>query len=171
MNFDRSNWHNDIVLSPEQAAEKAIEQRALGKKIVTTNGSFDLLHIGHLDQLEEARGQGDILFVGINTDASIAAAKGPSRPLIPEPARAAMLAALKCVDYVVIMTGSYAEEPMLSLLEYVKPDVQVNGPDYGDPSTWVEWPTMEKYGTQGYCIQKRNQFSTSQIVKKIQNSI
>lgn len=167
MKFDRSNWRNEKILSPSQASEVAQRLRAKGKKLVTTNGSFDLLHVGHLDQLEEARKQGDVLFVGINGDIPVMAAKGSSRPLIPEEARAALLAALSCVDFVVIMPGSYAEEPMLSLLETVKPHVQVNGPDYGPPSSWIEWPTMKKHGTEGYQIAKRNDFSTSAIVAKI----
>jgi len=135
--------------------------------IVTTNGSFDILHAGHLDQLEEARRQGDALFVGINTDAAIRAAKGPSRPLISEEARAAMLAALACVDHVVLMPGSHAEEPMRTLLPAVQPHVHVNGPDYGEPSTWIEWPVMQMYGTRGYTITRRNDFSTSAIVRRI----
>lgn len=167
MTFDRTHWRNEKIISPEEAANIATRLRAEGRRLVTTNGSFDLVHAGHLDQLEEARKQGDVLFVGINTDSAIRNAKGPSRPLIPEEARMAMLAALICVDYVVIMRGSYAEEPMLSLLENVRPQVHVNGPDYGDPTGWVEWPVMLKYGTRGYTIRRRNDFSTSKIVQKI----
>jgi len=82
-----------------------------------------------------------------------------------------MLAALSCVDYVVMMPGSYSEEPMKSLLENVRPHVQVNGPDYGAPEEWVEWSTMRKYGTRGHTIRKRNDFSTSSIVEKIKSSL
>ena len=169
--YDKTHWRNEKILTPEEAAQIAFKLRSEGQRLVTVNGSFDLLHAGHLDQLEEARKQGDALFVGLNVDQAIAEAKGPSRPLIPEEARAAMLAALICVDYVVFMTGSYSEEPMKSLLENVKPHVQVNGPDYGSPETWVEWPTMKKYGTQGYTVEKRNDFSTSSIIKKIKTSL
>ena len=169
--FDRTNWRNEKILQPAEAAKIADSLRSEGLKLVTVNGSFDLLHAGHLDQLEEAREQGDVLFVGLNIDQAIAAAKGPDRPLIPEEARAAMLAALTCVDYVVFLTESYEEEPMKSLLENVKPEIQVNGPDYGSPETWLEWPTMKKYGTQGYTIKKRNDFSTSSIVQKIKTTL
>jgi D-glycero-D-manno-heptose 1,7-bisphosphate phosphatase len=165
--FDRANWHNEKIVSPSEAGRIAGQLRTDGHTLVTTNGSFDLVHAGHLDQLEEARKQGDVLFVGVNADRAVSAAKGPTRPIIPEEARAAMLAALTCVDFVVILPGSYSEEPMLSLLESVKPDIHVNGPDYVDPTTWVEWATMQKYGTQGHTIVKRNSFSTSEIVKKI----
>jgi D-glycero-D-manno-heptose 1,7-bisphosphate phosphatase len=169
--FDKTHWRNEKILTPDEAADIALKLHSDGQKLVTVNGSFDLLHAGHLDQLEEARMQGDVLFVGLNVDQAINEAKGPNRPLIPEEARAAMLAALTCVDYVVFMTGSYSEEPMKSLLEKVKPEVQVNGPDYGSAETWVEWPTMRKYGTRAHTIQKRNDFSTSSIVNKIKNSI
>ena len=82
-----------------------------------------------------------------------------------------MLAALVCVDYVVLMPGSYSEEPMKSLLESVKPHIHVNGPDYGPVENWVEWPTMQKFDTQGHTIRKRNDFSTSSIIKKIKSSL
>lgn len=167
MKLDPTNWRTDKILEADQAAELAVRWRSEGKRLVTTNGSFDLLHVGHLDQLEEARAQGDLLFVGINADEAVKAAKGPDRPLFPEQARAAMLAALCCVDYVVIMRGSYAEEPMRSLLEVVQPQVHVNGPDYGDPETWTEWPVMERFGTAGHTIQFRNDISTSALVAKI----
>ena len=146
MNFDRTHWRNEKIVAPDEAARIAARLRAEGRRLVTTNGSFDLVHAGHLDQLEEARRQGDVLFVGVNADSAVRAAKGPSRPLVPEEARAALLAALVCVDYVVIMPGSYAEEPMLSLLAKVQPNIHVNGPDYGEPFNWVEWPVMQKYG-------------------------
>ncbi len=168
--FDRYNWRNEKIITSAEAAEIAAELRGMGRRLVTTNGSFDLIHAGHLDQLEEARKQGDVLFVGVNADNAVTAAKGPSRPLIPEEARCAMLAALICVDYVVTMPGSYSEEPMLSLLESVKPHVQVNGPDYGEPTTWVEWATMQKFGIKGHTIVKRNNFSTSEIVKNIRST-
>ena len=167
MNFDRTNWRNEKIVTPQEAVNITARLRAEGRRLVTTNGSFDLLHAGHLDQLEEARRQGDALFVGLNTDAAVRNAKGPNRPLVPEAARAALLAALTCVDYVVIMPGSYAEEPMLSLLESVRPHVHVNGPDYGPPPTWVEWPTMQKHQTSGHTVLRRNDLSTSALVRAI----
>ena len=167
MNFDRTNWRHEKIVTPGEAARIAARLRAEGRRLVTTNGSFDLLHAGHLDQLEEARRQGDALFVGVNTDAAVRAAKGPHRPLISEEARAALLAALTCVDYVMIMPGSYAEEPMLSLLESVLPHVHVNGPDYGPPRHWVEWPSMQKHQTNGHTVLRRNDLSTSALIHRI----
>lgn len=167
MKLDPTNWRTDKILEADQATEVAARLRGEGRRLVTTNGSFDLLHVGHLDQLEEAKAQGDLLFVGINADQAVKAAKGPSRPLLPEEARAAMLAALACVDYVVIMRGGYSEEPMRSLLETVQPQVHVNGPDYGAQETWTEWPVMERFQTVGHTIRYRNEISTSALVEKI----
>jgi rfaE bifunctional protein nucleotidyltransferase chain/domain len=164
--FDHTHWRTGKILTPSAAAATAGLLRREGRRLVTTNGAFDLLHAGHLDQLEEAKHQGDILFVGLNSDASIAAAKGPGRPLLPLEARAALLAALACVDFVVPMAGSYAEEPMLSLLRSVKPDVHVNGPDYGAPSTWAEWPLLQRLGARAHLARKRNPLSTSALVRK-----
>jgi rfaE bifunctional protein nucleotidyltransferase chain/domain len=167
MKLDPTNWRTVKILEADRAADVAARLRSEGKRLVTTNGSFDLLHVGHLDQLEEARKQGDLLFVGINADEAVRSAKGSGRPLLPERARAAMLAALACVDYVVIMRGSYAEEPMRSLLETVQPQIHVNGPDYGPPETWTEWPVMQRFGTAGHTIRYRNEISTSALVEKI----
>lgn len=157
------------MISPVMAHDVALRLRAEGKRLVTTNGSFDLLHAGHLDQLEEARRQGDVLFVGLNIDRAVRAAKGESRPLLPEEARAAMLAALACVDYVILMPGTYQEEPMKTLLPAVRPHVHVNGPDYGTPTNWVEWPVMKTFGIEGYVVPRRNDLSTSAIVRKIKS--
>jgi len=170
MKFDSTNWRMDKVLTIEQSFEVAEKMRAQGKKLVTVNGSFDLLHAGHLDQLEEARAQGDVLFVGVNTDEAIQEAKGPERPFVPEEPRVAMLAALTCVDHVVLMPGVYSEEPHASLLPAISPHIHVNGPDRGDPETWVEWPIMQELGIAGYTVIKRNDLSTSDLVKRIQKS-
>ena len=168
MAFDDTNWRMEKVLSLEEASKLAESLRAEGKKLVTVNGSFDLLHAGHLDQLEEAKQQGDVLFVGTNTDGSIKAEKGESRPLVAEGPRIAMLAALACVDYVVLMPGDYNSEPHGSLLPAIKPDVHVNGPDRGEPETWIEYPKMQELGTKGHTITFRNDLSTSALIEKIQ---
>jgi D-beta-D-heptose 7-phosphate kinase/D-beta-D-heptose 1-phosphate adenosyltransferase len=102
--------------------------RARGKRIVTLNGSFDLLHNGHLFILAEARQQGDVLIVGLNSDTSVRAYKGPSRPLVPERRRAEMLLALRVVDYVHI----FDESDPIAFISAVQPAVHVNGSEYGD---------------------------------------
>lgn len=155
------------MLTLAEAAERAAQMRAAGKRLVTVNGSFDLLHAGHLDQLEEARRQGDVLFVGINSDAAITAKKGSGRPILPEAARAAVLAALACVDFVVVMPGAYDDEPHGSLLPAVRPHVHVNGPDRGEPEEWIEWPAMQHFNIEGYTVPRRNDFSTSDILAEL----
>src|SRR5689334_11766824 len=101
------HWRTEKILTLEQAAQKSAELKAQGKKIVTVNGGFDILHAGHLDMLEEAKQRGDYLFVGVNSDTSIKNKKGEERPFIPEAERIAMLAALACVDYVVLLDFPY----------------------------------------------------------------
>ncbi len=161
-------WRTEKILTIQQATQKADDHRAAGKKLVTVNGSFDLLQAGHLDFLEEAKQQGDVLFVGMNSDESVRSGKGPSRPIIPEAQRAALLAALACVDYVVIITGMYADEPHGSFLPAIRPGVHVNGSDYGDQESWVEYPVMQELGIRGYTVARRPNLSTSEIISKIQ---
>ncbi len=97
-----------------------------GNVVVTTNGCFDVLHLGHLRYLQAARQLGDLLVVAINSDASVRELKGENRPLIPEDERAEMLAGLECVDYVVI----FPELTPIELLSELKPDIHVKGGDY-----------------------------------------
>lgn len=96
------------------------------KVVVTTNGCFDVLHLGHLRYLQAARQLGDCLVVGINSDSSVRRLKGDNRPLVPELERAEMLAGLECVDYVVI----FHESTPIELLSILKPDIHVKGGDY-----------------------------------------
>lgn len=96
------------------------------KKIVFTNGCFDLLHVGHIRYLQEAKQQGDVLVVGLNSDASVRALKGPSRPIQNENDRAEIMAALGCVDYVALFTEDVPER----LIQVVRPDILVKGGDW-----------------------------------------
>ena len=97
-----------------------------GNVVVTTNGCFDVLHLGHLRYLQAARQLGDLLVVAVNSDSSVRQLKGENRPLVPEEERAEMLAGLECVDYVVI----FPEETPISLLSELKPNIHVKGGDY-----------------------------------------
>lgn len=114
------------VLSSADLEEQISHYKKQNKKIVFTNGCFDLLHIGHVTYLEEAKKQGDILIVGINSDASVKQLKGPTRPIQNETDRSEILAALKAVDHTVIFT----EETPLNLIKRVRPDVLVKGGDW-----------------------------------------
>ena len=102
------------------------QAKAEGAVVVTTNGCFDVLHLGHLRYLQAARQLGDLLIVAINSDTSVRELKGKNRPLVPEEERAEMLAGLECVDYVVI----FPELTPISLLSELKPNIHVKGGDY-----------------------------------------
>ena len=114
------------VFPREQLPARLAAQRAAGARIVFTNGVFDLLHLGHLRYLRQARHLGDLLVVGVNSDESTRQLKGPERPLVPEAERAELLAALDCVDYVMIFDEPTAE----ATLALLQPEVYVKGADY-----------------------------------------
>jgi D-glycero-beta-D-manno-heptose 1-phosphate adenylyltransferase len=105
---------------------KLYEHKDRGERIVFANGCFDVLHVGHVRYLESARREGDILAVAVNADSSVTALKGPGRPILDENARALLVAALRCVDYVVI----FSETTVEALLEELRPDVHAKGTDY-----------------------------------------
>src|SRR3989442_11887720 len=110
----------------ENAAKLAERLRADGKRIVLANGCFDLLHVGHVRYLEGARRLGDVLFVGLNSDAAVARLKGGGRPLMPAEERAEIVGALRAVDHVVVFDEDTADE----LIRALKPDVHAKGTDY-----------------------------------------
>lgn len=114
------------ILTRDQLAPRIQARQARGKRAVFTNGVFDLLHLGHLRYLQEARALGDVLVVGLNSDASTRRLKGPKRPLVPEDERAELLAALSCVDYVTIFDDNTAEPTLAAL----RPAVYAKGADY-----------------------------------------
>jgi rfaE bifunctional protein nucleotidyltransferase chain/domain len=113
-----------------EAAALAERLRATGRRIVLANGCFDLLHVGHVRYLENARRHGDVLFVGINADAAVTRLKGPGRPLMPADERAELVAALRAVDHVVVFDGDTADE----LLRAIRPHVHAKGTDYTESS-------------------------------------
>jgi rfaE bifunctional protein nucleotidyltransferase chain/domain len=113
-------------MTPAEAAALAERLRAAGRRIVLANGCFDLLHVGHVRYLEEARRLGDVLFVGINSDAAVARLKGEGRPLMPAAERMEILAALRAVDHVVVFDDDTAD----GLIRAIKPDVHAKGTDY-----------------------------------------
>jgi D-beta-D-heptose 7-phosphate kinase/D-beta-D-heptose 1-phosphate adenosyltransferase len=116
----------DKVLSRAAAAAAVRTARRRGERVVFTNGCFDLLHVGHVRSLEEARGLGDRLLVAVNRDASVRRLKGPARPVVPERQRAEVLAALECVDWVVL----FGQTTPLALIRVVRPDVLAKGGDW-----------------------------------------
>ncbi len=138
--------------------------REEGKKIVWTNGCFDILHVGHITYLQRAAEQGDILVVGLNSDESVTRVKGPSRPIIPEEERALVLSALECVDYIIL----FNEEHPMKLLEELKPDVYAKGGDYNmETIVQEERHLVEGYGGTIAIIPGVEGKSTTNLVERI----
>lgn len=136
--------------------------RLLEKKIVFTNGCFDLLHLGHIDYLSKAADMGERLIIGLNSDASTSALKGPSRPIIDQYSRSIMLASFSFVDAVII----FDDPTPLQLIEWIKPDVLVKGADYTIDQI-VGSDLVLQYGGDVKTIEYLSGYSTSAIEKKI----
>jgi rfaE bifunctional protein nucleotidyltransferase chain/domain len=136
--------------------------RGEGRRIAFANGCFDLLHVGHIRFLEGAREQGDVLVVGVNSDRAVSALKGRGRPLLPESARAELVAALAAVDYVVIFDDLTAER----ILRDLRPHVQCKGTDYS-PETVPERRVMESLGGTVCIVGDPKDHSTREILEGI----
>jgi len=149
------------IKSRPDLATVCSDLRSRGRRVVFTNGCFDLLHIGHVGLLEQAKRFGDVLVVAINSDASARRVKGPGRPIIPEDARAGMLAALECVDLVTV----YAEDTPVPLLKLVRPDVIVKGGEYGKKGV-VGGKLVESMGGRVENVRMVSGFSTTKIAER-----
>jgi rfaE bifunctional protein nucleotidyltransferase chain/domain len=149
--FTREEMRNEVELL-----------KAGGKKIVFTNGCFDILHVGHARYLGAARRLGDVLIVAVNSDSSVRAIKGERRPLVPENERAEVLASLQAVDYVTL----FHEETPLALIEELKPDIIVKGGDWREEEV-VGRESVGKWGGRVEIIPEVEGASTTNIVEKI----
>ena len=136
--------------------------KAKGKRIVFTNGCFDLLHIGHVRYLEEAKALGDVLVVGVNSDTSVRKLKGPKRPILPEEERVEILSGLECVDYVTL----FHEIDPLELITSVRPDVLVKGGDWTKEQI-VGRDEVERSGGEVFIISFVKRASTSNLIQTI----
>ena len=136
-----------------------------GKRIVFSNGCFDILHLGHIRCLEGAKKEGDILVVALNSDRSIRSIKGPSRPFTPEGERAEILSALGCVDYVVI----FDEPDPLELISFLKPNILVKGGDW-TPETTIGREVVEGMGGKVVIIPHVQGVSTSALIDRIEKN-
>lgn len=154
--------HAARLISRDALAPLAATLRAKGKRIITVNGSFDVLHSGHLHILNEARQRGDVVVVGLNSDASVKSYKGADRPIVPERQRAEMLLALRTVDYVHI----FDEADPIAFLEQLAPDVHVNGSEYGE--NCVESETVRRRGGKIHLVNRIPGLSTSDVVGRLQ---
>ena len=140
--------------------------RARGQKVVFTNGCFDLLHVGHVRSLQAARRLGDILIVGLNSDASVSQLnKGPHRPIVPEDQRGEVLAALTCVDYVVI----FSEPDPLHVIMAVQPDVLVKSSDW-DPKQIIGREVVEARGGSVISSPEVPGISTTILIERIRTA-
>lgn len=149
------------VIAWNQIDSKLLPLRQQNKKIVFTNGCFDLLHVGHVRYLQEAKSLGDFLVVGINTDRSVQVLKGPTRPIQNENDRAEILSSLAAVDLVVI----FDEETPAELIQVVKPHFLVKGGDW-KPETIVGHDFVTSYGGQVFSLKFVDGKSTTNIIKK-----
>ncbi len=150
----------------EQAAALVARLRAAGKQIVFTNGVFDLVHIGHVRYLQHARGLGNALIVGVNSDRSVRANKGSGRPITPAAERAEVLEALECVDGVVV----FDEETPHDLIAALQPDVLVKGDDWAGPAI-VGRDIVEGRGGRVVRVPIEPGHSTSAILRKIRRPL
>jgi len=146
--------------------EKIKKWKEEGKKIVFTNGCFDILHAGHVDYLEKAKSLGDILVVGLNSDNSISRIKGEKRPIIPQNMRKKVLEALKSVDLVVILVVIFDEDTPLRLIKEIKPDILVKGGDWKIENI-VGADFVQSYGGKVKTIDFEFDISTSKIIEEI----
>jgi rfaE bifunctional protein nucleotidyltransferase chain/domain len=149
-------------LTLAEAAAFVEAAQAAGKRVVFTNGVFDVLHVGHARYLEEARALGDALVVGLNSDASTRAIKGAGRPIVRQAERQELLLALRCVDAVVVFDEPTAE----AVLEALRPDVYVKGGDYAEQGP-PEAPTVRRYGGEVRTLQLVEGRSTSDLIETI----
>ena len=149
----------------EDAERLAADVRSRGGRVVFTNGVFDLLHPGHVRYLQDARALGDVLIVALNSDRSVRANKGPSRPINPEAERAEVLLALACVDAAVI----FDEETPHAVIARIQPDVLVKGADWGEDNI-VGRDVVEARGGRVVRVEISPGHSTTELINKVRRS-
>ena len=155
-----------VVLKLEELVKVRRRLKSEGKQVVFTNGCFDILHRGHVDYLSKAKAQGDVLVVGLNTDKSVQRLKGPTRPVVEEDDRAAVIASLAVVDYVCL----FDEDTPYELIKAVVPDILVKGADWS-VNDIVGKDVVEASGGSVRTIEFLPNRSTSNIIKKIAQSL
>jgi glycerol-3-phosphate cytidylyltransferase len=141
---------------------KLLNSEERKSKVVFTNGCFDLIHLGHVRYLKEAKNLGDILVVGLNSDYSVKKLKGKGRPILPQEARAEIISSLSFVDYVVI----FDEETPERLISLIKPDVHVKGGDYKGKEI-PERKIVESYGGKVILVNMVKGYSTTSLIEKV----
>jgi rfaE bifunctional protein nucleotidyltransferase chain/domain len=153
----------DSKIEPlERLLERLAPQRAAGRTLALANGCFDVLHVGHLRYLEGAKAEADLLLVGVNGDASVRRLKGPGRPVLDEDERARLVAALRCVDHVVV----FQEDDVKRLLLALRPDVHCKGTDYTE-ETVPERDVVRSYGGRVAIVGDPKQHDTRALIARI----
>lgn len=150
------------ILTWEELKKEVGRRRDRGEKIAFTNGCFDILHVGHCQYLSEARKTGDLLILGLNSDASVRAIKGPQRPLVPQGERAEVVASLAAVDYVTL----FDETTPLRLIEYLRPDILVKGGDWKEEAV-VGRDAVRFWGGKVVIVPMTEGASTTNIIEKV----
>jgi D-glycero-beta-D-manno-heptose 1-phosphate adenylyltransferase len=149
-------------VTPEEAGALAAHLRAAGRRVVLANGCFDLLHVGHVRYLAAARALGDVLFVGLNSDAAVARLKGPGRPLMPADERVELLAALRAVDHVVVFDEDTADR----LVALVRPAIHAKGTDYTE-ATVPEAASVQAAGGRVAIVGDAKDHATRDLIARI----
>lgn len=153
---------SEKIGSLEEVAAAVRDHREAGRSVALANGVFDLLHVGHVRYLEGAKALADVLVVAVNRDASVRRLKGPERPVVPEDERAELVAALGCVDHVLL----FEEDTVVPVIERLRPDLQVKGTDY-TPETIPEREVVEAYGGRVAVAGDPKDHSTTETIRKL----
>jgi rfaE bifunctional protein nucleotidyltransferase chain/domain len=153
------------IVSRNALRERIAEHQRHRRRVVFANGCFDTLHVGHIRYLEGARREGDILVVGVNADSSVCHLKGHGRPILDENARAQLVAAFRCVDYVVV----FAESNVEALLEELRPDVHAKGTDYS-AETVPESAVANRLGIRVAIVGDPKDHSTRELLESIRKA-
>jgi rfaE bifunctional protein nucleotidyltransferase chain/domain len=151
-----------VTVTVDELARLIAADRAEGRSVALANGVFDLLHIGHIRYLEGAKAEADRLVVAVNDDASVRMLKGEGRPVMNQADRAELVAALRCVDYVVVFSGRTVAEVLLRL----KPDVHCKGTDY-TVETVPERPVVQSYGGRTAIVGDPKDHSTRDLLSRL----
>jgi len=161
----KAPWKEAKLILPEDLEQKVKKLRQEGKTVATLNGSFDLMHAGHLHMIHEASEQADCLILALNTDDSIKRYKSPKRPLVTLEHRLQMAAALEFVDFVTYFDETDPRE----FLKKVRPDVHVNGSEYGEDC--IEAEVVKSYGGKIHIVKLMPGLSTSNLIEKIKTCV
>ena len=153
------------IVSREQLRTLLEQHRSRGEHIVLANGCFDALHVGHIRYLEGARKEGEVLAVAVNSDSGVRTLKGDGRPILPQEARANLVAGLRAVDYVIVFDEANVE----SLLEFLRPDVHAKGTDY-TAETVPERATAKRLGVRVAIVGDPKEHSTRELLEAVRKA-